>query len=701
MRKLVVGITLMVVLSLGVMPGLAQDTMMSESGFAYYATTNPAELANDSVISFTPDLMGMSLAYGGFSAPVTSLESLDYAADGTGYLTFDAADGTGGIVELTGIPEAPLLGANTMLMAPKGLEVIDSLGVVAVANFGGNNILTFPIGATGDTAPSGVIDDLGGAGSVWDVIFDPASGTLFAAGTAGDVLVYEGYPATMTAMAPERIISPSNAAGEKISINLHGLIYLSEDDVLILSDVGAADNNADGHLYVIENASTADGNTPVALHITGAASRLGNPVDLLWDGTGLYVAEKANDAILYFPNLLDWTGMMDAAPAMALAVTKPESLAATEGMVEMMPPMATEEMAATDMPMATDMPTLEPTAMPTTEPTMMATEAPTEMAAATAMPTEAPAAASITSAGTSLVVATNPGDLSGDTIRILGDALTSVGGFAGISSIQSVKFDPSGNAYMTVDVSEGVGGIIRLDGLADAGGGALGDISSMVNTSSALNGPKGIDIAESLGVVLVANTGAGNIRGFSLDNVGTFPVIAINNLGGVAGSVWDVHYDETNDILFAAGTTGTLLVYTSFSTTLGINGPTRLIVPADVNGNPISVNLHGVDYDAATDTVILSDVGSADSNTDGQIFVISQVTFANGATPVRARISGAATMLGNPVDIVLDGGSLYVAEKANDAVLRYDNILSLEGAMDVAADAMVSVVKPESVQVWG
>jgi hypothetical protein len=53
-------------------------------------------------------------------------------------------------------------------------------------------------------------------------------------------------------------------------------------------------------------------------------------------------------------------------------------------------------------------------------------------------------------------------------------------------------------------------------------------------------------------------------------------------------------------------------------------------------------------------------------------------------------------MLGNPVDIAFDGANLYVAEKSQGMVLRFDNILSSAGG-DVSPDASIAQAAPESV----
>jgi len=326
---------------------------MDMMGGTLYATLNPAELENDAIITVPNDLASFDSALAGFTEPVSSIESIDFGTDGTAYLTVDQADGTGGVQVISGLTtdddailEGYIAGASTTLSAPKGIEVIDSLGVIVVANFGANSIVAFPTDADGDVAPAMTIDSVG-EGSVWDVIYVEESDTLYAAGTAGDVLVYESFSSDMGQMGPARVIAPSNADGEKVTINLHALAYVAEQDTLIVTDVGAADNATDGHIYAIPEASTADGNVTVSLHILGPESLLGNPVDIVWDGSGVYIAEKANDAILYFGNLLDMSGMMDSTPTYVLEIGKPESVAWYGGM-DMMDDMGDMDMEATE-----------------------------------------------------------------------------------------------------------------------------------------------------------------------------------------------------------------------------------------------------------------------------------------------------------------------------------------------------------------
>jgi hypothetical protein len=175
------------------------------------------------------------------------------------------------------------------------------------------------------------------------------------------------------------------------------------------------------------------------------------------------------------------------------------------------------------------------------------------------------------------------------------------------------------------------------------------------------------------------------------------PLFAIGELG--TSAVWDVDYDDDSDRLYAAGVDGSVRVFDAISADQGDGGPDRVIVPVDGSLTPLGVNLHGIELDAATDTLLLSDVGDAASSTDGKLLVIADASVASGPTLVQAAIHGASTRLGNPVDIAFDGDALFVAEKANSVLLRYDAILERRGTLDVAAELELDIANPESIQI--
>ena len=119
-----------------------------------------------------------------------------------------------------------------------------------------------------------------------------------------------------------------------------------------------------------------------------------------------------------------------------------------------------------------------------------------------------------------------------------------------------------------------------------------------------------------------------------------------------------------------------------------------------IGGAPITAptNIHGIDYDPQSDSLVISDVGSAASATDGKLYVIPAAGMANGLAEMSVMIAGPNSMLGNPVDLMLSNGHVYVAEKSNNVIMRFDNILN-SASGDIAADYSMSYTAPESVVV--
>ena len=96
----------------------------------------------------------------------------------------------------------------------------------------------------------------------------------------------------------------------------------------------------------------------------------------------------------------------------------------------------------------------------------------------------------------------------------------------------------------------------------------------------------------------------------------------------------------------------------------------RTITPVDAaTGETLSTNFHGVF--AEDGTVLVSDVGLADSPDDGLLFVFEDDGALDGDVETES-VGGPATMLGNPVDAVLLDDAAIVAEKSNDAILVFE-----------------------------
>lgn len=309
----------------------------------------------------------------------------------------------------------------------------------------------------------------------------------------------------------------------------------------------------------------------------------------------------------------------------------------------------------------------------------------------------------------SVYATSNPGGVASDAVvRLDADLSATTATFdrlEGVASLQSLAFDADGNAFLSADLGGGAGGIVYVPQLCTL------SVSGCANPSAPLGRGTRLVAGDATGLVtpkgmvttdtrlIVADTGAGSLRVFAATATGNAaPLFVVSNLGA-SPAVWDAAYDEVADRLFAAATDGAVLVFDGFMSSRGAGGPSRRIVPTD-GGASATVNLHGIAYDAGRDLLVVSDVGSAASATDGQLLTVASASTASGPTPVRARVAGNASGLGNPVDLVLTSeGAVYVAEKASGRVLRFDDLLTTTGTRDVAPDASRAVADAESVAV--
>ena len=316
----------------------------------------------------------------------------------------------------------------------------------------------------------------------------------------------------------------------------------------------------------------------------------------------------------------------------------------------------------------------------------------------------------------SVFATSNPPGTANDAIVRLSNALdlqaTYRGFDAAVTNVQNITFASNGSAFVSVDLAPMTGGILVVDRLCERGGrgsecsGTGGTVSSsrlIAGPTTGLIAPKGLILAR--GSIIVSDNGApGAIRVFARDASGNAaPQFVVTNTGGA--NVWDMVHDNSNDRLFVAATNGTVLVYDRFFRDRGAAGPSRVITPTD-GTTKITRNLHGIDFDERTRTLVITDIGVAageGSAADGQLITIANGDTASGNVAFRYRVVGAATQLGNPVDLVLDGGDALVAEKANSTglVLRFSNVLAATGTDATGADDSVAVLNAESVALSG
>lgn len=284
-----------------------------------------------------------------------------------------------------------------------------------------------------------------------------------------------------------------------------------------------------------------------------------------------------------------------------------------------------------------------------------------------------------------------------------------------IGSIQSLAFDDDGDALVTYDAQNNSdGGVKKFSGVPDK---SNQKPAISPRTADGSDAPKGLLWVKDVGgdelqfdTLFVADVGDsnddGSIRVYDVDSGTPRLAFTVTNLGESGKKIWDMAYDRDNDRLYVTRTDGILLLYTQFMQQASVN-PNNVtvfqITPVDDNGNKVSINLHGIVYDPGNDRMVLSDVGDATNPNDGKIFVIDDffddLDGQGGGdinSEVTGMLSGDKTKLGNPVDIVVKGDDLFVAEKSNDLVMRFDDIFDLDQQRNDAADDSIKVVKPES-----
>ncbi|MCA9323345.1 MAG: hypothetical protein KDB53_21585 [Planctomycetes bacterium] len=534
------------------------------------------------------------------------------------------------------------------LSRPKGMAIAQAAGVILVADNGRSRAAAYGIAAAGDQAPLGVVDL---PAPPWDLAYDAVGDRLFVALTNGTVAVVDGYQAAgFAAAAPDRIVTPADAMGQPLSVNLHGIVHLPASDQLVVTDVGSAAVATDGQIFVLNGIAAANGNLVPTRRIGGPLSMLGNPVDCILVGSTLRVAEKSNGAILEFDSITSGSSG-DIPPSRVTASIAPESV------------LLASFQDTIGEPDVTDL-----------DDGMVILDA--------------------------VLVASNPGagqPLTGIVRILAADLGSELATFNVGASLENLVLDRDGDGFVTADDGSNQNGTVEVIGRLGRSrdGGAFQSTLDrrIAGGQTGLISPKGLDVDSERGLIFVTDNAAAApaIRVFSNQSSGDITPLYQTDLTAF-GRPWDLDYDRRFDRLYVAMTNGTCLVFDFYHSQLGQMPPSRIITPSMDGMNASSVNLHGIIHDFATDQLILSDVGSAAQNDDGAIFVIPNARAADGLTMPSVTIRGPATQLGNPVDLAWNGSQLFVAEKANNVILRFD---SLQGG-DQAPSATFPTAGPES-----
>jgi uncharacterized protein YjiK len=215
-------------------------------------------------------------------------------------------------------------------------------------------------------------------------------------------------------------------------------------------------------------------------------------------------------------------------------------------------------------------------------------------------------------------------------------------------------------------------------------------------TVSGLTSGRELAFDDSRNILYIANNSDSTIHVIN-SPAGKSGVVTADKVFKLNGQPWGIAYDAKNDRLFVAKDQTTMFqIYNTVSSIAsGAVTPARQV---SITG---ASRVHGIAYDTTSQTLIVTDIANATGtgfNTDGRIYVLTDlenplVVLLNLITPLRT-LSGAATTLGNPVDVAFDSKNIYVAEKANNKVLKF----AFNATGNVAPAASIDYPKiPESI----
>jgi hypothetical protein len=194
-------------------------------------------------------------------------------------------------------------------------------------------------------------------------------------------------------------------------------------------------------------------------------------------------------------------------------------------------------------------------------------------------------------------------------------------------------------------------------------------LSVSLSSLSDFNNPREIAVSNNMIVVTqdqnAANLNTNKLLVYQKTNDGLNLVKTFT----VDFKVWGIHVYQ-NTLYAVADLTSDIVVFENFfANASGAITPTKRVTIEGL------VRTHGITFSDSEGTMVLTDVGSATSDSDGGIIVINNFQSVLNATPNngtiananQVRIYGSATKLGNPVDVAYDKvtGKIYVAERLN------------------------------------
>ena len=456
---------------------------------------------------------------------------------------------------------------------------------------------------------------------VWGIAFK--GNDLYAVvDTTSDLAVFSDFIVN----AMDGMMNPSKRVTIEGIVRTHGLTYDGTNDVMIMTDIGAASNATDdGGFHVINDFSTkfdalSDGDVlPVGMQtrIAGASTLMGNPIDVAYDSeTGaVYIAEVGNGKILGFTNYGDGG---DISPSLEIDLATASSIYFSSD----------ETDGNTGMASMNQMTRLYTTS---------------------------------TADGTITVY-----DETGAMVNMISSAS---------SSSEGIYYNALNDALLLGSRSEGELQYYSDFSSLTSGASATAAFTADLATSS----PR--EIAVYGNKVVVADNPANMFYVYSY-NGSSF---TLENTFDPGFPVWGVAF-KGDDLLAVVDTTSDLAIFEDFfsNTMDGSITPTKRVTISGIT------RTHGITYSAADDVLVMTDIGlAAGGAIDGGINVIADFSTVIDATSDGGTIStadqniieGLSTLMNNPIDVAYDHKTktVFVSDIATGAVLGFSNALTTSG----------------------
>ncbi len=188
-------------------------------------------------------------------------------------------------------------------VGPNGLSSPRSVAIngnfVVVANNVSNELYVYQRSGTVLTLRNVIDVNIG----LWEIQFN--GNDLYAiVDNTNNLAVFQNFLNNSTNVA----LAPSKQIAVEGIVRTHGLVYNSQDDIMVLTDIGAASgvgSDTDGGFHIISNFTTkfnavANGGTLAVqgnqVRVSGSNTSLGNPISATYDAetNTIFIAERAN-----------------------------------------------------------------------------------------------------------------------------------------------------------------------------------------------------------------------------------------------------------------------------------------------------------------------------------------------------------------------------------------------------------------------